>query len=146
MPPPATCLPTFSLSQRYALAVAMTLARNPRELFVPVDLLAEQSHAPRAFLSKVLQTLADAGVVEGRKGHNGGYRLGRPADSITLAEVVLPFCGENEGAAPCVTGARPCTPSDPCSLHDAWGKALRPLQTLMNGRTLIDVLRAGEGR
>lgn len=134
------CLPTFTLTQRYALAVCTTLARHPRDTFVPVEALSAEAHVPRAFLSKVLQALSEAGVVEGRKGHHGGYRLFRPAGETVLSDVVLPFCGQEDGRTPCVMGARPCSPANPCSLHTAWGGAMAPLRELMSGWTLADVL------
>lgn len=141
MTPRETCLPTFTLTQRYALAVATTLARHPRANFVPVDDLAREAHAPAPFLAKVLHTLAEARVVEGKKGHHGGYRLARAADRIQLSDVVLPFCDGGKGVSPCIMGARPCSPENPCALHTNWGDATRPLRELMRTLSLADVVQ-----
>ena len=136
-----SCLPTFTLTQRYALAVTTTLARHPRTAYVPVEDLAREAHAPAPFLAKVLHTLAEARVVEGKKGHHGGYRLARNADRILLGDVVLPFCDAEKGVTPCIMGARPCSPDTPCALHTTWGEANRPLRELMRTLSLADVVR-----
>lgn len=137
-----TCLPTFTLTQRYALAVATTLARYPRSVYLPVEELAREAHAPAPFLAKVLHALADARVVEGKKGHHGGYRLARNADRILLSDVVLPFCDIEKGITPCIMGARPCSPHSPCALHTSWGAAMQPLRALMGTLSLADVIQA----
>ena len=44
-------------------------------------------HSHAAFLRRVLAQVVRAGIVEAREGRDGGYRLARPADPITLAEI-----------------------------------------------------------
>lgn len=53
----------------------------------PSGVLADRVHAHAGFLRRVLAPLARAGVVEAREGRIGGYRLARPADRITLADI-----------------------------------------------------------
>jgi Rrf2 family protein len=50
--------------------------------------LAEYHGVPGPYLAKSLQALARAGLVASEPGRGGGYRLGRPADRITLLDVV----------------------------------------------------------
>jgi Rrf2 family transcriptional regulator, nitric oxide-sensitive transcriptional repressor len=52
------------------------------------DELSQTTQVPRAYLSKVLQGLRRAGVVQSRRGVGGGVCLARPAEEITLLEVV----------------------------------------------------------
>lgn len=63
------------------------LALSPSEL-VPTNTLAEKTKVPPHYLAKVLQNLAAADLIVGRRGVRGGYRLARPASQITLLEVV----------------------------------------------------------
>ncbi len=58
--------------------------------------LAEGLDAHAVFLRRVLAQLARAGLVAAREGRDGGYRLARPADQITLADV---FCAIHHAAA-----------------------------------------------
>lgn len=51
--------------------------------------IAGQVNSHATFLRRVLQTLAQAGIVEAREGRDGGYMLGKPSNQITLADVYL---------------------------------------------------------
>jgi Rrf2 family protein len=62
----------------------------------PAD-LAAFFEVPKAYLAKQLQALSKAGIVTGARGPAGGYRLARPADKITLRDIVLAI----EGPGPC---------------------------------------------
>ncbi|HEV2529975.1 MAG TPA: Rrf2 family transcriptional regulator [Thermomicrobiales bacterium] len=53
----------------------------------PSVYIAGSVNTGAAFLRRVLSTLVKAGFIEAREGRDGGYRLARPADRITLAEV-----------------------------------------------------------
>lgn len=50
--------------------------------------IADEQRIPKRFLEQILNDLKDAGVVESRRGVQGGYRLGRPPEKINLAEVI----------------------------------------------------------
>lgn len=53
----------------------------------PSGAIADQLRSHAVFLRRVLATLVRAGIVEAREGRVGGYRLARPAERITLADV-----------------------------------------------------------
>lgn len=67
-------------------------------------MIASQVNSHATFLRRVLQTLAQAGLVEAREGRDGGYTLGRASELITLADVYLAVkseCTEEEAGSPC---------------------------------------------
>jgi len=72
----------------YALLALIHLARAEGEGYVAVSAIAEAQGLPSKFLEQLLMALKRAGLVRSQKGPHGGYRLGRPASKITLAEVV----------------------------------------------------------
>jgi len=110
----------LSKTSRYALAAVTVLATlGPEERLASAE-LAELTAVPRAFLGKVLTHLARAGIVDGVKGHGGGYRLARPAASIALAEVIAAIREEDGGFTPCALGAVTCDKTNPCAVHDRW--------------------------
>src|SRR5215211_2425889 len=61
----------------------------------PVSLkaIAEAEGLPLAYLERIVALLKKAALVESTRGAHGGYRLARPADSITMDEVVLALEG-----------------------------------------------------
>ncbi len=77
----------FSLTAEYALRAMACLALMPGQL-VPTPALASQTKVPPNYLAKVLQLLAASNLIMGRRGVGGGYKLARPANQITLLEVI----------------------------------------------------------
>ncbi|GAB2504008.1 SUF system Fe-S cluster assembly regulator [Pseudoxanthomonas sangjuensis] len=71
----------------YATVVLTVLAARPGEVLSATD-LAEHSGLEAPTVAKVLKPLAQAGLVEGRRGVHGGYRLSRPAEQVSLIEIV----------------------------------------------------------
>lgn len=63
------------------------LAYMPDEL-VSTGQLAEVTLVPMNYLAKVLQSLAKADLITGRRGVGGGYRLARPSNEITMLDVI----------------------------------------------------------
>lgn len=71
----------------YGLQAAVELAASaPRP--VTVHAISVRHRIPRAALAKVLQQLVRAGLVYGRRGLGGGYRLARPPERISVLDVV----------------------------------------------------------
>jgi Rrf2 family transcriptional regulator, nitric oxide-sensitive transcriptional repressor len=77
----------FSSTAEYALRATVYLAMHPGERANSRE-IAEQTRAPAGYVSKVLQDLAGAGIVVSQRGPNGGFWLARPAEKITVLEVV----------------------------------------------------------
>ena len=77
----------LSQTTEYALRAMSCLAYLPDEL-VSTAQLADLTHVPMNYLAKVLQSLAKAELITGRRGVGGGYRLARPATEITMLDVI----------------------------------------------------------
>jgi Rrf2 family protein len=77
----------FSQTVEYALRAVAHLAYeapHPRT----TDQVAEATQVPPAYLSKVLQALSRGGIVKSQRGVGGGISLARPAEELTILEVV----------------------------------------------------------
>lgn len=72
----------------YALLALIHLARAKGEGYVSVAAMAEAQGLPAKFLEQLLMALKRARLVKSQKGPHGGYRLARPAEKISLAEVI----------------------------------------------------------
>ena len=72
----------------YAVRACAELAASPHGDPVPADVLAAGQDIPTSFLERILGDLRRAGIVTSVRGRSGGYRLARPADQVTLAEVI----------------------------------------------------------
>lgn len=72
----------------YALLALVHLARHERDGYLSVQAIAEVQDIPPRFLEQILLTLKRARYVRSLKGPRGGFQLARPANRITLAEVI----------------------------------------------------------
>jgi Rrf2 family protein len=97
--------------------------------------LADNTGVPASYLSKILLVLNRAGLIEATRGTGGGYRLSRPAEEITLWEIVDPVddVGRLEE---CIMGLNECSEQNPCSMHD-WWKRVRDDYVAMLRRTKL---------
>ena len=80
----------LSVRGEYALRALLVLARDYQEddSVVRIQEISTRQNIPKRFLEQILNDLKSARVVESRRGVAGGYRLRRPPQHITLAEVV----------------------------------------------------------
>lgn len=84
----------------YALHAVAYMAGQKREGTTASHVIAQKRGIPERFLLKVLKPLVAAQVLFSVKGPNGGYRLARPADEISLLEVLEAVDGPIRGHAP----------------------------------------------
>ena len=127
----------FSTATGYALrALAVmpedgsySLARN----------LASSLNLPGPYLAKILQSLAQEGMLHSVRGPRGGFRLARPAHHITVGEVVEALEGI-ETMAGCVMGFIHCERHDnPCPLHASWTEVRAHMEASMTQVTIRDL-------
>ena len=76
----------------YAVRALCTLADADGKA-VTAEALAKSQNLPAKFLESILNDMRRAGLLLSQRGAEGGYRLSRPAESITVAEVIRPLDG-----------------------------------------------------
>ncbi len=82
----------------FAMAVQVLVFLNrSRGEVCPSATIADQVHSHAVFLRRIVAYLVRAGIVEAREGREGGYRLARPAEQITLAQVYRALQATGEG-------------------------------------------------
>lgn len=127
----------ISQTVEYALRAVVHLAsKSPAA--ETTDQIAEATHVPRAYLSKVLQSLGRAKLVHSQRGLGGGMTLTRPAEKITVLEVV--------NAVEPIQRIRTC-PLDLaahgrhlCPLHRRLDSALEMVESAFRQTTLAEIL------
>lgn len=98
--------------------------------------IAEKIGAPRNYLGKLLQSLSSHGLVDSRKGAGGGFRLARPADSITLYDVVEPIDRVSRWNG-CFLGNRSCNGT--CRIHRRYGPVREAYLSMLRESTIEEV-------
>jgi Rrf2 family protein len=127
----------FSQTVEYALRAVVYLARKP-DVPSTTEEVADATKVPAAYLAKILQGLARAGVVRSQRGVGGGVMLARPADGVTILEVV--------NAVEPIKRIRTCPlglashGANLCPLHKRVDAALAMVEEAFGNSTLAEVL------
>src|SRR5262245_56531872 len=92
-------------ASNYAISAVVALSAQQEERTpVASHHTAAAQGIPERFLLKVLKPLVSAGLLQSVKGPHGGYRLARPANKITLLDIVEAVEGPIRGDAPMAQG------------------------------------------
>jgi len=86
----------ISRKSEYALRAVFDLSVYGSDGLVKSSCIASRQHIPQKFLGHILGNLKQGGLIETRRGPDGGVCLTRPADQITVGEVLAVIeCGRN---------------------------------------------------
>ena len=118
----------------YALRVLMHLAARPDKL-ASIGEIARTYRISHNHLMKVVHDLRKAGLVDAVRGRSGGIRLARPAESVTVGEVVR----HTEGGFDLVDCGS-CVIAPACSLTGALHEALKAFMDVLDGYSLADLV------
>jgi Rrf2 family cysteine metabolism transcriptional repressor len=84
----------FSTKAEYGVRIMAHLAAHNGASPVSLSAIADAEGLPLAYLEHLVQRLRRAELVESRRGAHGGYTLARPAEEITMAQVVEALEGD----------------------------------------------------
>lgn len=100
--------------------------------------IAEQYSIPLPLLSKVLQRLARSGFLESLQGTNGGYRLARPSDEISVLDVIHTIDGPVILTS-CFHDDQECDHTSNCSVREPLRKVHEAISNLLGSITIADI-------
>ncbi|MGE5405706.1 MAG: RrF2 family transcriptional regulator [Candidatus Saccharibacteria bacterium] len=128
----------------YAIRTLLELATAPEGHLVSAKTISERQDVPEGFLLKTIQLLARAGFVVTQRGIQGGVRLARPADKITIADVLTVVEGPL-ALNVCMSPGFQCTNQPTCRVHQILSRAQHALVEELSKETLADIAAmAGE--
>ncbi len=129
----------FSKKCEYGMQSVLFLAAQEKGTVASAEAISQVLKIPREFVSKILQSLRNSGIICSTKGKSGGFCLAKPASEIKLIDVVEAIDGL-EMFNNCVLGFPDCSPDTPCPVHDSWG-ALRTQAFKMLSEETLDKLK-----
>jgi Rrf2 family protein len=135
----------LSQRARYALKALINIARagdGPQQ----VSAIAEQENIPRKFLETIMGDLRRGALVTATRGNAGGYRLARPADLITFADVLRTTDGPI-AMLPCVSHnfyerCEDCSDEATCALRRTFSEVRDAVNGVLEHRTLAAAIAA----
>ncbi len=126
----------LSTKGRYAVTAMMNIAIHRDRGPVTLAEISQCQDISLSYLEQLFARLRRQGLVTGVRGPGGGYRLARPANEISVAQIIeavdesmdMTRC---EGEANCHGGQR-------CLSHDLWLELSQKLHDFLDGITLED--------
>ncbi len=125
----------FSKKCELALQAVLFLSvKKEKKIFNAIE-ISEELKVPKEFVSKMLQILTDSGIVGSKKGKNGGFYLAKKPSTIKLIDIVEAIDGLDVFQS-CVLGFPGCSVSEPCPVHEKWGKLRDDALKMLSEETL----------
>lgn len=121
------------------MQAVLYLAAQDMGALVSADDISKVLKIPKEFISKILQSLKESGLISSSKGKSGGFSLAKPATRIKLIDVVAAIDGLDMFDS-CVLGFQECSPTHPCPVHDTWGSLRTQAYDMLTSET-IDKLK-----
>lgn len=137
----------FSAQEEYGLRCLLQIARLGTEGSLTIPEISRHEGMTATHVAKLLMILRKEGFVTSTRGQSGGYTLARPANTITVSEVLealggklydAEFCGKHSGQLSI------CTHAVDCSVRSLWQVIQQAVDGVVERLTLADLAQSGE--
>ena len=124
----------------YGVRTLVYLAQKSEIAFTPTSDIARDQHIPEPYLLRICSELQKSGLIESRRGPQGGHKLARAAESISVSDVVDSV---DYSLAPvdCVEEPESCRLSGACSQRELWSDVEAMLLEHLSRVTIRDLAR-----
>ena len=131
----------ISTRGRYALRVIIDLAEHQSDKYIPLkDIVARQSISQK-YLESITTDLSKAGLLDGHHGKNGGYRLTKAPEDITVKDILVVTEGDLAPVACLEKNAKACELSGECRTLPMWKKFYSLINDFFEGITIKDLMK-----
>ncbi len=134
----------ISAKGEYAIKAMVDLALHEGRDLQPIQDIAARQGIPQRYLEQVLLQLKRSGFLYARRGSAGGYRLSRPADSITVGAVLRAVDGPTAGPDAWRRNGAPA--GEAAGLAELWQEIADAVASVVDRTTLEDLRRRAEER
>jgi len=130
----------ISTKGEYGIRAMLELAQRQGQGYVQSTEIAAVRHIPENYLYQLLITLRKAGLIRSRRGPQGGHMLSRPAERISMAEVILTLEGPIEPVS-CVEVdvVEDCPFCNACVVRSVWQHITDVTREILEQTTFADL-------
>lgn len=129
---------------RYALQVIVDLAENSKDTYIPMKEVAERQGVSLKYLERILPVLTKGNIVTGVHGKGGGYKLMRPAEEISVLEVLMLTEGDLAPVSCLINDEEHCEQCTQCRTIHMWNHFNDMIQDYFSNITIKDLLTRGK--
>ena len=130
----------ISTKGRYAIRLMVDLARQDRERFTPLGEIADRQQISKLYLEIILKKLVTAKMITGKSGKNGGYKLVKEPEKITVLEILELMEGTVAPVACLAKGAKSCPFRKKCSTIAMWTEYDKMTREYFGKKTIADLV------
>lgn len=123
---------------RYAVTAMLDLAIHEKHDPISLSDISRRQGISLSYLEQLFSRLRKQGLVSSTRGPGGGYKLGRPANDISVADVILAV-DEKVDTARC-EGRGDCCDGEPCLTHELWFDLSHRIQDFLQTITLGEIM------
>jgi Rrf2 family protein len=132
----------LSARSRYAARILLELAHHVGASPMSAATLSQHTGVSVQFVEQILKPLKQSGLTASVRGAAGGHRLARPAEKITLGEVVRLMEGGIMLTVCCGEKSNECPRRDGCLTRRAWMQVSKTLERELDSISLITLLHS----
>lgn len=131
----------YSKTAKYAVLALAEVSHLSDPGYVPTQIVAEATKIPYAHFAKTISLLKKAQLVVTSRGKTGGLQLARPAEEISILDVVLAVDGRST-LMDCPLFLDACDCDRVCALHPLWRDTHHAVESFLRTTTIADVAAA----
>ncbi len=130
----------ISTKGRYALRMMLDMVRHQKDGPVALKDIAERQHVSKKYLEQIALVLSQEGMLQGTRGHQGGYRLIAEPKDCTVYDILAVVEGSMHPVACLDQTPNVCERCDTCDTLYVWEGLDEVIQQYLQGITLQDML------
>ena len=137
----------LSTKGRYGLRAVLDIALNSEEEAVALSSIAERQNISISYLEQLIAKLRKAEIVKSTRGAKGGYVLARPAEEISIGEILRCLEGDLSpvDCAEIMGGESTCSASDICVTKFVWKRINDSINEAVDNLMLSELVAEGHG-
>lgn len=124
----------------YAVRTILELAKLPFGEQLNTKVISERQNIPEVFLKKTIQLLSKGGLLLTQRGTQGGVRLARSSDKISIADVVLAIEGPL-ALNVCLNEGHNCQNKPSCLVHKILRRTQNAMVQELTRETFADIVK-----
>lgn len=134
----------ISTRGRYAIRVMIDLAEHRKDGYIPLKEIAERQEIPFKYVEAIMTSLSKEGLVEGKHGKTGGYRLVRESNKYKVSEILIITEGDLAPVTCLGCEINNCPRNEKCKTLPMWKNLYSLIKDYFESITLSDLVGSNE--
>lgn len=130
----------ISTKGRYALRLMLDLACGDSQQPVPIRSIAARQEISEKYLEQIISVLSRAGLVKSSRGSQGGYRLVKSPEELTVGVILRQIEGSLVPVSCMEDRPNQCPRADTCATLDVWQEIDEAVNRVIDRITLADLV------